>query len=134
MGKTLMILEVSRKQDYIFSGKKLAENAARSGEIAYVTDDKFFRTVAGNLYRAENLVYTGGGHTVLCFEENEKAVAFAMAVSEAVLRQFPGMELFIGRVPYDNSISPGENVKELTKALEKKKARRAGTFSGFFGF
>lgn len=35
MDRVLTILEVSRKQDYIFSSKKLRENADRSNEIAY---------------------------------------------------------------------------------------------------
>jgi len=40
--KTLVVIEVSRKQDYIFGTKKLRENALRSKEIAYITDEAFF--------------------------------------------------------------------------------------------
>lgn len=50
MDRVLTILEVSRKQDYIFSSKKLRENADRSNEIAYVTGSEFFRESAKNLY------------------------------------------------------------------------------------
>ena len=64
----LAILEVSRKQDYIFASTELKENVQRSAEIAYVTSSKFFQEAAGSLYsEAENLVYAGGGHTVLQF-------------------------------------------------------------------
>ena len=73
MGRVLMMLEVSRKQDYIFANRKLSENVRRSQEISHVTDSGFFEAAAGDLYsEAENLVYTGGGHTVLQFPDAAK--------------------------------------------------------------
>ena len=53
MEQTLVILEVSRKQDYIFSSKKLRENAQRSAQISYVTSSAFFRRAAEEWYREE---------------------------------------------------------------------------------
>ena len=50
MDRVLTILEVSRKQDCIFSGKRMRENVSRSEEIAYVTGSAFFRECAGELY------------------------------------------------------------------------------------
>ena len=50
MGRILMMLEVSRKQDYIFANRKLSENVRRSQEISRVTDSGFFQAVAGNLF------------------------------------------------------------------------------------
>ena len=52
MKKRMMILEVSQKQAYIFASRKLRENAARSGDISYVTGSRFFQAAAGALYRA----------------------------------------------------------------------------------
>ena len=124
-----MILEVSQKQAYIFSGKRLAANAARSAEIQYVTSSAFFERTAGALYREEeNLVNAGGGHTVLQFDGRERASAFARAVSGAVLRQFPAMELFVRQMPYLPEKTPGENLALLSEALEAKKERRAVAF------
>ena len=124
-----MILEVSGKQDYIFSAKRLRENAARSAEIAHVTGSAFFREAAGEAYHEEeNLVYSGGGHTVLQFPEGEAATAFARRVSEAALRRYPGMELFIRQLPYDEQASPADNLTALIRALERKKALRRGSF------
>ncbi len=124
-----MILEVSGKQDYIFSAKRLRENAARSAEIAHVTGSAFFREAAGDAYsEEENLVYSGGGHTVLQFPEGEAATAFARRVSEASLRRYPGMELFIRQLPYDEQASPADNLTALIRALERKKALRRGSF------
>ena len=129
MAKYLTILEVSQKQAYIFSSKKLRENAARSGDISRLTGSDFFAQTAGEWYREEdNLVYAGGGHAVLQFDSLEQAVAFAQAVTGAVLRQYSGLELFVKTVAYNPDRTPGENLKELSKALEAKKARRMASF------
>lgn len=129
MEKILMMVEVSRKQDYIFSSKKLRENAARSGEIAHVTSSAFFQEAAGELYQAsDNLVYSGGGHTVLQFRDKEQAVRFARKVTEAALRRYDGMELFVKCLPYEEGKTPGENLRALSAALERKKALRKASF------
>ena len=108
MKKRLMILEVSQKQAYIFASKKLRENAARSEDISYVTGSRFFQSAAGELYSEEkNLVYAGGGHTVLQFDSQEAATAFARAVTEKAMEQFPGMELFVKQTDYDEAKTPG---------------------------
>ena len=125
----LTILEVSRKQDYIFGAKELKENVRRSAEIAYVTSSPFFEKTAPALYQKEkNLVYAGGGHTVLQFDSREQAAAFAEAVTEAAVRQFDGMELFVRTLAYDPQLTPGQNLTALSAALEEKKARRQASF------
>ena len=127
--KEMTNLEVSRKQDYIFGAKELKENVRRSAEIAYVTSSPFFEKTAPALYQKEkNLVYAGGGHTVLQFDSREQAVAFAKAVTEAAVRQFAGMEIFVRTLPYDPSLTPGQNLTALSAALEEKKARRQASF------
>lgn len=129
LSRTLMILEVSRKQEYIFSSKELRENAARSQNIARLTSSAFFRETAPGLYREEeNLVYAGGGHTVLQFDSETAARSFAQSVTEAALRQFAELELFVKLLPYDEARTPGENLQDLSQALERKKARRAASF------
>lgn len=129
MVKYLMILEVSQKQAYIFAAKKLKENAVRSQDINTVTSSKFFARMAGELYQEENnLVYAGGGHTVLQFDSQEQAVAFAKVITEMVLRQYPGLELFVKTIEYNPAKTSGDNLKELSKALEAKKARRLASF------
>ena len=135
MDKVLVILEVSQKQNYIFASKKLRENADRSGDIAYVTSNAFFQEAAAELYREEdNLVYSGGGHTVLQFSDSIQATSFAKCVTEAVLRRYDGLELFVKQTPYDGDKTPGENLKELSAGLERKKAlRRAGFRQLSFG-
>ena len=142
--KFLLKLEVSRKQDYIFSSKRLRDNAARSAEIDFVTGHltrlqrrDFFREAAENLYdRAENLVYSGGGHAVLQFDDEDTATEFARRVTKAAMERFRGMELFVKRLQYDENIlgedkptafqrkTGAANLRELSRQLEEKKALR----------
>lgn len=129
MERILLILEVSQKQAYIFSSKRLRENAVRSGDIAYVTSSAFFREAAPTLYRKEeNLVNAGGGRAVLQFSGHEQAIAFAKRVTEAVLRGYDGLELFVKQMPYDSAKTPEENLKNLSGELEKKKSLRKAGF------
>lgn len=129
MEQTLVILEVSRKQDYIFASKKLRENAQRSAQISYVTSSAFFQCAAGELYcEKDNLVYAGGGHTVLRFDSPDQARAFARRVTGAAMEEFRGLELFVKQMPYDASKTPGDNLNSLSRELEKKKALRRSSF------
>lgn len=124
----LMILEVSQKQNYIFASRLLLHNQLRSAQIAYVTGSDFFRVACPSYDEGKNLVYSGGGHTVLRFPDEPSATAFAKAVTARVLRDYPGMELYVKQLPCDQRKSPGENLLELSKALERKKSRRQQSF------
>lgn len=124
----LMILEVSQKQAYIFASRSLADNCVRSQQIADVTGMVFFLENAPDCFRAENMVYSGGGHTVLQFDTQEQGRAFAQKISTAVFRRFPGMELYIRMIPYDSTQSPSHNLLALSRALEAKKAFRKASF------
>lgn len=129
MPKYLAILEVSRKQEYIFSSKKLKSNVLRSAEIAYVTSSDFFATASPEVYREkEHLVYCGGGHGVLQFPDRETAMVCVAAITDQAMRQFAGMELFARVIAYDERKSPKENLQELSRQLEQKKALRASSF------
>lgn len=134
----LMILEVSQKQAYIFESTKLKDNVKRSEEICRVTDPEYFKLAAersGLAFDVEaNVVYSGGGHTVLEFPDKESAEKFAYAVSARVRREYPELEYFIKTMEYDESEGPGLNLFHLSQALEKKKSVRAASFhQGSFG-
>ncbi len=128
MNRTLVILEVSRKQDYIFSSKKLRDNIARSHIIRYVTSGEFYHECAGAYYTDMNMVYSGGGHSILQFDTPQAAKAFAQQVTEAAMRRYDGLELFVKQMDYDASHTPGENLKNLSVALERKKSQRMNGF------
>lgn len=91
----------------------------------------FLKNRQPGLFDAEkNFIYAGGGHTVLQFDDLEQARAFAKTITETVLRKWSGLELFVKIRPYDESLTPGENLKELSKALERKKRRCEKPLSG----
>ncbi len=131
--KYLVIIEVSQKQNYIFSSNALAENVRRSKKIAYVTSSKFFKSFAGSLYDEDkNLINAGGGHTVLQFDDKETAKKFVWTVTNTAMKVFPGMEIFAKTMEVkDEDLKaklPGDLFFELTKQLEIKKAERKASF------
>lgn len=128
MVRILMIMEVSRKQEYIFGSKKLVENSSRSKDIAYITGTDYFREVANGMFDDSNLVYSGGGHTVLEFDSMESATRFSRAVTRATLERYEGLELFVKCLEWNDTLSASENLLALSSALEKKKSLRASSF------
>ena len=129
MQRVLMILEVSQKQNYIFASKLLKENMQRSANIARATSSAYFSQVCpGDYDPTENLVYSGGGHTVLQFDTKAQADRFARTVTRQVMIDYPGMELFVKQLDYDETQRPGQNLNELSQKLEIKKSRRDHAF------
>ena len=125
----LSIFEVSQKQAYIFGSRKLRDNLTRSEEIRYVTTPEFFAECCGDDFSAkDNLVYNGGGHAVLQFQDREQALRTANAITSAVLTRFPGMEMYTKLMEYRPEQSPGDNLNALSVALEEKKALRLASF------
>lgn len=122
-------LEVAKKQAYIFKSTSLKDNVSRSNHIAYVTSSKFFEDVASDLYKTEeNLVYSGGGHSVLKFDSREKAVEFTKVVTRYTLENFHGLELFSTSIEYDENLLPEKNLYNLSTKLEEKKSIRKNQF------
>lgn len=135
MSKILLILEVSRKQDYIFSSIHLRDNAARSDIIRYVTSEEFFKQAAPEYYNSrENFVYAGGGHTILQFGDRATATRFAEQVTQKAMREYDGLELFAKQMEYratdenGKPATPGQNLVWLSEALEQKKSLRKASF------
>ena len=58
------------------------------------------------------------------FESREQAVDFTRQVTEAAIREYPQMELFAKVMEYQNNCTPGENLKNLSAELERKKSFR----------
>ena len=139
--RQLMILEVSQKQAYIFESTKLRDNVKRLEEICWVTDPEYFKLAAeksGLVFDKEkNVVYSGGGHTVLEFPDWESAEKFAYGISSRVKREYPELEYFIKTMEYQETGKPGDpgrNLFDLSRELEKKKSVRAASFhQGSFG-
>lgn len=133
----LTILEVSQKQAYIFSSNKLKDNVTNSAVIAWVMDADYFEKVISDeskFSKEKNLVYSGGGHTILEFETKEKAWEFTKKITTRIHEEYKGIEVFAATMEYEENCSAGENIKKLTEKLEKKKSLRKSAFhQGSFG-
>ena len=136
MARFLTILEVSQKQAYIFASNKVQDNIVNSAVIAHVLSPKYLSEVLTMVgYSDEkNMVYSGGGHTILEFDDLRNARECAEKITETVYRDFEGLEIFVKTIEYNEANSPEENLKNLTKALERKKSVRKSSFKhGSFG-
>lgn len=134
--RVLTILEVSQKQAYIFASNKLRDNITNSAEIAWILKPEYFKAnIADTVFsEKENFVYEGGGHTVLTFATREQAVKFTRQITLQIHKEYPRIEVFAKTIEYDDTKTPGENLKELTKQLERKKSiRRSAFHQGSFG-
>lgn len=133
----LTILEVSQKQAYIFQSNELRSNILHSAVIAWIMSGEYLEEAVQDKQLfciQKNLVYAGGGHIVLEFDSQSQAEEFAQKVTWAIRKDYPGVEIFAALREYDEKLTPGENMKELTKKLEKKKAVRLSSFhQGSFG-
>lgn len=137
MGKKyLTILEVSQKQAFIFSSNKLKDNVTNSAIIAWVTDPDFFEKVIQNkdiFDKEQNIVYFGGGHTVLVFENYYKARSFVQTITYSVKWEYEDLELFAKILECENEVT-NEDLKKLSQELEVKKSKRIAAFhQGSFG-
>ncbi len=141
MSRFLTILEVSQKQAYIFSSSKLQDNIRRSDEIAVITGIGYMQEALDmsgvqdrKIKLSDQLVYSGGGHTILEFETRSDANFVVKQVTRRILEELPEIEMFASTTEYDETKTPGMNIKELTKALEIKKSFRKASFhQGTFG-
>ena len=154
MDRYLTILEVSQKQKYIFSSNVLSENIYNSDTIARITSGKYIESVVNDvkLFQIkDNLVYAGGGHTIMVFPSEKQAKQVTAMVTEQVIRDYPDIELFAATIPYPDTeavnsdtqtgstgnhdrMKPADYIKELKQKLEHKKALRKASFhQGSFG-
>lgn len=127
----LVILEVSKKQDYIFRTNVLAENIGASLIIRDITEelpleDRFAK------YQAETLLI-GGGKSLFILPDREAAYGFVHDLTVFVLKNYPGVELFTAQADYPENALLMDCVQELYQALEAKKAQRLSSF-GISGY
>lgn len=134
MERYLTILEVSQKQAYIFASNKVKDNIINSAVIAYVLSEEYIEKVLKPQgYTRDNMVYSGGGHTILEFTSRETSCQMVKALTKQIYCDFEGLEVFAATVPYEKK-TVGKNLKYLVQTLEQKKSIRASAFKqGSYG-
>ena len=121
----LTVLEVSQKQNYIYKTERLAENIGASMIIREITEDLPERILGNHM----NIISGGGGNCLLDFLSKKEAYDFSKAFSTKVLTDYPGVELFLASVEYDEEKDRiMEKIDELYEKLGAKKADRDGYF------
>lgn len=136
MSKYLAILEVSQKQAYIFASNKLKDNIRNSAIIEKVLCPGYILdTLTSEGYSDEkNMVYSGGGHTILEFADCDIAKKSIRILTERIYKEYDGLEVFAKIVAFDEEKTAKDNISNLISELEKKKAIRKSAFhQGSYG-
>lgn len=114
--ETYVYIDVSKKQEFIYSTNKLKENISRSMIIKLITEN-FDEMEYGNydltvlnkvvvlsrevrLHQGE-FVFSGGGNSVIKFKNKEDATNFIRQYSLEVLKKYPELELYMSLVTMD---------------------------------
>lgn len=136
MSRYLSILEVSQKQAYIFASNKLKDNIRNSAIIEKVlSPDYILETFSSDGYSDEkNMVYSGGGHTILEFLDYDTAKQSVRILTERIYKEYDGLEVFAKIVSFNDEETAKQNISRLISELEKKKAiRKAAFHQGSYG-
>lgn len=149
---TVTVLDTTGIQPYIFGSNRLRENIGGSYLVSQATDN-WVRDALNDLHAeiqqevyafnpekhppeaqprieydglAAELVYAGGGNTVLLFSEKQYAVEFTQILSKRILEEAPGINLVAVHEEFDwDSQSLYDVVQNLMKNdLDAKKRSR----------
>lgn len=118
MGKYITLIEVGRKQNYIFTSNRLAENIGASIIVRRVTEKdpkEFYKEYP------IKVIYEGGGKALYVFDSEDDGIAFAKSYSRFVLKAYPGLTIYIIGCELEEDMTVKEGVDLCYTLLEKKK-------------
>ena len=145
---TVTVLDTTGIQPYIFGSNRLRENIGASYLVSQATDNwarKALNELKRKVYAfdpekhqpdakprieddglAAELVYAGGGNTILLFSDKQYAVEFTKILSKRILEDAPGINLLAVHQEFDwDSQSLYDVVQNLMKNdLDAKKRSR----------
>ncbi|MCK6629259.1 MAG: hypothetical protein L6R45_29295 [Anaerolineae bacterium] len=142
---TLTALDVSGIQRYIFNSNRLQENVGASELVHRATNQFVFQNLpsphnitnneTGELddsllievkksNLAAEVIYAGGGNTLILFKNKGQAKSFVTALSQKLLIEAPGLELLAAHVEVDWDNQPlGDSQQGRHKAVMDELAR-----------
>ena len=141
--QTLMLMEATGIQDYIFGSNQLAQNIGASELVTQATTDWVYERLPQphNVERdptqpdgwritdralvadglAAEVVYAGGGNAMTLFADDGEAKAFAQRLTRHILAKAPGLQVVLKRQSFDPQ---GQVLAELHQELRKSLAKR----------
>lgn len=124
MGKYVTLIEIGKKQNYIFKSNKLAENIGASNIIKYVTEKK-----AKKFYEkySPKIIYEGGGNALYVFQTKNDGIEFAKSYSANIIEEYPGLMLYITGYELKEGECVKAGISECHKLLSKKKNQKRGS-------
>ena len=137
---TITVIDTTGIQGYVFSSNRLRENIGASHLVSEATIGWVKKTLGDELgiqkSRQEEpietsglnaeLVYAGGGNTLLIFKSRKIAIEFTQTLSTRVLKEAPGLNLVVAHADFDwNSDHLYSVVEDLMKVeMERRKHER----------
>lgn len=123
----LGIVEIGKKQAYIFKSNRLREIIGASMIIRHISEElRHELPLEKHLseWDESHVIIEGGGHAIYRFSTMEDGRKFNRLLSERVLREFPGVELYCCLVPFDeeNQLLP-DAIAQLFRKLGEKKSK-----------
>lgn len=112
--KSLLLIEATGIQEYIFSSNKLSQNIGASEIVCRATEDWVKAQT-----EPESIVYAGGGNAMLVFDDKAQATDLARRLTRHALEDAPGLQLVVAQQEY----TPGR-LAETHQSLRKKLAQR----------
>lgn len=148
MSYTLVVVDTTQIQRYIFASNRLAENIGASWLVKQATGAWALEAVqqvapSNNITDAQEnaldvgkriedgrldaeVIYASGGNVLVVFKDADKADAFIRQLSRRVLRTAPGLTLLFAQQGFAwSSRGLFRAVQDAFKDLERQKAERA---------
>jgi len=141
---TATLIDTSGIQDYIFSSNSLQHNIGASGLVHCATHDWVYEelvklektnvningvfdhnaTIENGDLNSE-LVYAGGGNTIILFDKKELAIEFTRRLTRRALMQAPGLQLIVAHTEFNWGMDKlTEKITDAVRAANNKKHNR----------
>lgn len=122
-----VLMEIGKKQSYIFKSNKLKENIGASMIIKFVTEELPKNELSKNNGKK---IIEGGGKSLYSFDNKESAKNFIKNISKEVITKYPGLEIYFSTrecsLEKDNVVN---EIDKLYKDLMTKKAKRINSIN-----